>query len=52
MSQKQSVAGANLEADFSVCQYMYSYLYLHNMQTVCLHCTVCVLSIVYTENIE
>lgn len=42
MSRKQPVTGANPEADLSVRQSMYSYLYLHIMQTVCLHCTVCV----------
>lgn len=32
-------------------QFNVQYLYIHIMQTVCLHCTVCVQSIVYTQKI-
>lgn len=33
VSQTQNVTGANLKGDYSVCQLMYSYPYIHIMQT-------------------
>lgn len=47
ISQKPTVTGANLEGDSSVSTCTVNFTYI--MQTVCLHCTVCVQSIVYTQ---